>query len=109
MARLLSHVNINAEQFDKALAEFQAFGSQRRIPIEERWRDLLPDMPVEDFAALKTRCKEIEAFALNLAEQVQERQVSDDAAQRQLAEKYPFLTRERLGHTWSQAMYFSLK
>jgi hypothetical protein len=102
-------VNVIPEQFNRAFAEFQAFGSRRRIPIEKRWREILPDVASDEFAALKTQCKEIEAFALNLAEQVRERKISDEIAQKQFSEKYPFLTRERLGHTWSQAVYFSLK
>ena len=102
-------MDITDEQFDRAFAEFQAFGPQRRIPIEERLRKLLPNATLEEFASLQIRCKEIEAFALSLAEKVRERQTSDEVARNRLAEQYPFLTRERLGHTWSQAVYFSLK
>jgi hypothetical protein len=35
--------------------------------------------------------------------------MTGDAAQRQLAHTYPFLTPERLSRTWNQAMYFSMK
>jgi hypothetical protein len=102
-------VNITSEQFDKAFSEFQQFGPRRRIPVEERWREVLPDVTPDEFAALQAQCKEIEAFALTLAEQVRDKKVSDEIAQRQLIQKYPFLSPERLDHTWSQAMYFSFK
>ena len=102
-------MNITPKQFEKAFAEFQAFGPRRRIPVEERWKEILPEVDAGEFPALKAQCKEIEEFALNLAEQVRDKKMPDDIAQKRLTEKYPFLTRERLGHTWSQAMYFSYK
>lgn len=102
-------MNITPEQFDKAFAEFQQFGPRRRIPIEERWREILPEVAPTELSGLKAECKEIEAFALSLAEQVRDKKTSDSAAKQQLAQKYPFLKQERLDHTWSQAMYYSFK
>jgi len=100
---------VTAEQFNKAFAEFQLFGPRRRISIQERWRDVLPDADSREFDALEAQCKEIEAFALTLAEQVRDKATSDEAARRQLSQRYPILNTERLEHTWSQAVYFSLK
>lgn len=100
---------IDLEDFDKAFAEFQIFGPRRRIPIQDRWREVLPNVDTAKFDALKAQCNEIEASALNLAEQVRDSQIPDTIAVRQIEKEYPFLTRERLGHTWSQALYFSLK
>ena len=97
------------EQFDRAFAEFQEFGPSRRIPVEQRWRDGLRDVDPDEYSALRARCEEIESFAVGLAEQVRDSHMTDEAARRQLAETYPFLTRERLARTWSQAMYFSRK
>jgi hypothetical protein len=102
-------MNVTPQQFEKAFAEFQAFGPRRRIPIEERWREILPEVESSEFSMLKIQCKEIEESALNLAERVRDKQMSDDVARKQLVERYPFLTRERVEHTWSQAMYFSYK
>jgi hypothetical protein len=102
-------MNITPEQFDKAFAEFQQFGPRRRIPIEERWSEVLPEIDSCEFATMQAQCKEIEAFAVSLAEQVRDKKMSDDAARMQLAQKYPFLKSARLDHTWSQAMYFSFK
>ena len=102
-------MNITPEQFDKAFAEFQQFGPRRRIPIEERWFEILPEVDSAKFSELQAECKEIEAFALSLAEQVRDKKMCDAEAKKQLAQKYPFLKQERLDHTWSQAMYYSFK
>jgi hypothetical protein len=100
-------MSVNSEQIEKAFSEFQQFGPRRRIPVEKRWRELLPDVDPHEFPELQARCREIEAFAVRLAEQVRDKQIPAEVAQKQLSEKYPFLT--RLGHTWSQAMYFAIK
>lgn len=97
------------EQFDRAFAEFQEFGPVRSIPVERRWRDSLRDVDPCEHPALRARCEEIEAFALELAEKVRDGRMTDGAAIGKLAETYPYLTSERLSRTWSQAMYFSLK
>jgi len=102
-------MNINSEQFNRAFAEFQSFGPRRRIPIEDRWRDILCDVDPREFTALKVQCEKVETVALHLAEQVRDKQIAEDIARMQLAQQFPFLTPERLSHTWSQATYFSLK
>jgi hypothetical protein len=102
-------MNITSEQFDRAFAEFQQFGPRRRIPIEERWREILPEVAPSEFSDLNAECKKIEAFALSLAEQVRDKKMADVVAKEQLAQKYPDLKKARLDHTWSQAMYFSFK
>ena len=102
-------MNFTDEQFDRAFAEFQEFGPRRRIRVEERWQEGFPEVPIEELSALRARCEEIESFAVGLACQVRDEQMSDDAARRRLAEKYPSLTSIRLDRTWSQAMYFSMK
>jgi hypothetical protein len=102
-------MEITNDQFDRAFAEFQEFGPRRRIRVEDRWGEVLFDVDWRDFPALRARCEEIESFALGLADQVRDEEMTDDAARQQLAETYPFLTRERLARTWSQAIYFSMK
>ena len=97
------------DQFNRAFAEFQEFGPQRRIPVEQRWRDNLQDINPAEFETLRTRCAEIETFAFGLVKQVESGKLKEDAARRQLAQTYPFLTAERVAHTWSQAVYFSSK
>lgn len=102
-------MSISDEQFNRAFAEFQSFGPARRIPIEERWRKILPDINPSEFGALHAQCKEIESLALKLAEEVRDNALSDEDARKHLAQKYPFLSADRLGHVWSQAVYFSLR
>ena len=102
-------MNITPEQFDKAFAEFQQFGPRRRIPIEERWREILPAIAPVEFPTLQAQCEEIEAFALTLAERVRDKSLADAAAKKQLQQKYSFLRQARVDHTWSQAMYFSFR
>lgn len=102
-------MNVTPEQFEKAFAEFQQFGPRRRIPIEERWPEILPEVAPTEFLELLAECKGIEAFALSLAEKVRDKKMADAEAKKQLAQKYPFLNQGRLDHTWSQAMYYSFK
>lgn len=102
-------MEITNDQFDRAFAEFQEFGPRRGIRVEDRWREILFDVEWRDFPALRERCEEIESFALGLAELVRDEQMSDEAARRQLAQTYPFLTPERLARTWSQAMHFAIR
>ena len=66
-------MNVTPEQFDKAFAEFQQFGPRRRIPIEERWLEILPEVDSEKFSELQAECKEIESFC-PLARRAGERQ-----------------------------------
>lgn len=104
-----TNMNITPEQFDKAFAEFQQFGPRRRIPIRERWLEILPEVAPAKFSELQAKCEEIEAFALSLAERVRDKTMTDAEAKKQLAQKYSFLKQKRLDHTWSQAMYYSFK
>lgn len=102
-------MNVTPEQFDQALAEFQPFGPRRRLPIAERWREILPEVDSAKFPGLQVEGKEIEAFALALAEQVGDKRLADAEAKRQLAKKYPLLKQGRSDHPWSQAIYYSFK
>lgn len=99
-------MEITNDQFDRAFAEFQEFG--QGVRVEDRWREVLFDVAWRDFPALRARCEEIQSFALTLAEQVRDGNMSDDAARRQLAATYPFLTQERLDRAWKQATYFAM-
>lgn len=102
-------MSFTAEQFDKAFAELQEFGPRRRISIEQRWRETLPEIDPQEFTVLRSLCKEIEDFAYDLAVQIWDKKLSDELARKQLAQKFPSLTPERLSRTWSQAMYFASK
>ena len=102
-------MSVTPEQFDKAFAELQQFGPRRRIPIEERWLEILPEVDPVEFSKLKAECNEIEAFAFSLADQVRDEKMVAAEAKKQLAQKYLFLKRERLAVTWNQAMYYSSK
>lgn len=95
--------------FDRAFGEWQEFGPQRMVPIEERWRKLLPHAASADFAAAQARCKEIEDAAWKLAEQALAGAISEREGQRRLARQYPYLTKSRVSRTWTQAMYFASK
>lgn len=103
------NMSITPEQFDRAFAEFQLFGPRRCFPIEERWREVLPDVESSELVTLRAQCEKIEALAFDLAEQVINKQIHEEAARLLIMQQYPFLTRERLDQTWSQAMHFALK
>jgi hypothetical protein len=95
--------------FDRAFDEWQEFGPRRGIPVEERWRKLLPHASPDALADAQQRCKEIEAAAWKLAEQALAGTISEQEGQRRLAAQYPYLTRNRVSRTWVQAMYFASK
>lgn len=67
----------------------EQFGPRRRIPIEERWREILPEIAPSELSELKAECKAIEAFALSLAEQVRDKKMADGIAKERLSQKYP--------------------
>jgi hypothetical protein len=102
-------MSVSDQQFEKALAEFQQFGPRRRIPVEERWRETMPEISAEEFPILRARCDAIESDALSLALQVRGGRLSDALARDQFAQLHPSLSEERLGRTWSQAMYFAMR
>jgi len=62
----------------------------------------------EDFQEWESACREIEAFALRVAVQVRDSLLDKDSAIRQISERFPRLSRDRVGRTYSQAMYFSM-
>jgi len=102
-------MDIEPEVFNKVLAEFQSFGPRRRIPIRERWKELLPKLGVLELDALEKQCKIIEVFALELAEQVRNNSISESSAQKQIKNSFSMLDQERLEQTWNQAMYFTAR
>src|SRR5438552_2488297 len=93
--------------FNRILEIFQQFGPERVVPIEDRWRELFPTATDGQMVEWKAHCERIEAGALELAEQVLDRQLGEVAARDQLGELFPELNEERLGHTFSQAIYFA--
>jgi len=101
-------MKLTDDQFNNALEIFQEFGPRRRIPVHERWSEVFRTATVEDFQEWESACREIEAFALGVALQVRDRVLEKDTAIRQLSERFPRLSRDRVGHTYSQAMYFSM-
>ena len=101
-------MELNDDQFNNALEIFQEFGPRRRIPVQERWAEVFRDATIEDFQRWRSVCREIESFALGVAVQVRDSLLDKDTAIRQIGERFPRLSRDRVGHTYSQAMYFSM-
>ena len=102
-------MSVTPAQFKRAFTEFQLFGPRRRIPIRKRWIEVLPDVDPKEFEVLEAKCKEIEAFALKLAEKVRDKAISNTIARHQFFEKYSILNQELIEKTWSQAILFSFK
>jgi hypothetical protein len=101
-------MNLTDDQFNKALEIFQEFGPRRRIPVQKRWAEVFSTATVEDFEEWQLVFRDIEAFALKAALQVRDRLLDGDSAIRQIAERFPRLSRDRVSHTYSQAVYFSM-
>ena len=101
-------MSFTQEHFDKAWAEFRQLGPRRRIPLEKRWQEILPEVKASEYAALHAQCKELESFSAGLARRVGEKELSDDAAKKQIAQKYPSLTQEQIKSVWSYAIYLSV-
>jgi hypothetical protein len=101
-------MTLTDHQFNNALEIFQDFGPRRRIPVHERWAEVFRAATSEDFQAWQAACRDIEAFALRVALQVRDNLLDTDSAMRQISEQFPHLSRDRVGHTYSQAIYFSL-
>ena len=102
-------MKLTDDQFNKALEIFQEFGPNRRIPVQQRWAEVFRAATSEDFQEWQSAFRDIEAFALRVALQVRDNLLDEDSAIRQVSEQFPRLSRDRVGHTYSQAMYFSLR
>jgi hypothetical protein len=102
-------MKLTNEQFNKALEIFQESGPRRRTPVHERWAKVFRDATPDDFREWERACREIEDFAYGVAEQVRDHGLDKDKAIHQISERFPRLSRDRVGHTYSQAMYFSMK
>jgi hypothetical protein len=98
-------MSVTNRQFNRALAELQ--DPYRQILVEDRWREILPEVHPDEFRALRSRCDEIERFAYGLAERVRKEELGAWRAMLQLFLKYPFLTLEGLDRTWNRAMFSS--
>jgi hypothetical protein len=105
---IIARHGLTDDQFNKALEIFQEFGPRRRIPVHERWAEVFRTATVEDFQEWQSACRDIEAFALRVALQVRDNLLDKDSAIRQISEQFPRLSRDRVGHAYSQAIYFSL-
>jgi len=101
-------MKLTDDQFNKALDIFQEFGPRWCIPVHERWAEIFRAATSEDFQTWPFARRDIEAFALSSALQVRYNLLDKDSAICQIAGQFPRLSRERVGHTYSRAMYFSL-
>jgi len=86
-----------------------------RRPIEERWREALPDIDQSTIGILWSACREIENFAYGLARQAHERasptQMARDASQpvrEGIAKEYPFLDGDSIRWAVNRAMIAAL-
>lgn len=100
-------IGLENEEFERAFAEFQQFGPRRRHPIEQRLREILPELPQDRVAKLLALCNEIESFAIGVAGQVVYGDLTENAASKQISDRFPFLTTAQLRRTLSQALYFA--
>jgi hypothetical protein len=95
--------------FNLVLAEFQEFGPQRSVPIEERWRRRFPGASDEEVQAWAARCREVERCAWSIADRVLAGELSEAKGRKELARAFPDLDKDRVGRTFVQAMYFASK
>jgi hypothetical protein len=102
-------LGLTAVQFDRAFAEFQLFGPRKRIPIAQRLREILPEFSPEMIAQFLDECKAIESWAYDAAEQFLRAGLAEDAAEAQIAQKYPFLTAKQVRRTLNQALFYAMK
>src|SRR5450759_2049925 len=100
-------MKLTNDQLNKVLEVFQEFGPRRRIPVHKRWAEIFHTATDEDFQEWQSECRDIEAFALRVALQVRDNHLDKDTAIRQILERFPYLSSDRVGHTYSQALYFS--
>jgi hypothetical protein len=102
-------MELTHQQFNRVLEVFQEFGPRRRLTYAERWSEDFPAMTNDDARRWEELCREIEAFAYSIAERVRDGELDQKVASGMIAERYPHLNKDRVGHTFSQAMYFSMK
>ena len=102
-------MKVDDQTFNEALGVFQEFGPRRAIPRDERLHACFQTLSAEQIAELIAQFKAIEAFAYSVAEQVRDKMIEPSERKAQIANEFPVLDADRLSHTFSQAMYFSIK
>ena len=50
---------VSPEQFDRAYAEYSEFAAGNRLPIEERWPSVIPDVDRSKYGVLGVQCHDI--------------------------------------------------
>jgi hypothetical protein len=102
-------LGMREDEFELAFAEFQRFGPRRRISIQTRWQEILPELLPAQIPGLLAICNEIQSFATAIAGRVVDGGLSEDLAAKQISGRFPFLTAAQLRRTLSQACYFAAK
>jgi len=96
-------------RYNKALSIFQEFGPRRGLPVRQRWQEAFPKVTPHVMYEWESQFTELERFALDLATKVWNQALDANIAIQLIAERFPMLNKDRLGATYSQAMYFAIK
>lgn len=93
------------EHLSAALDIHLAWGPERAIPVQDRFRAKLPPMPDADLAWLEAQCDAIFSMACGLADAIGFQGLSPHEAPKRLKAKWPTLDDERIGRVMHQGYY----
>jgi hypothetical protein len=99
---------VTPEQFDRAYVEYGQFGPSSRVPVEERWPAVIPDVDRSKYVVLKAQCDEIRWTAARWYDDLCSGRIGGDREQvlkRMISVKYPFLTPEARRRTENYAIF----
>ena len=101
-------MDLTAPLINQILEMYQQFGPARATPVEVRWQAAFPEATTEELCQWRAFCEEVEAYALELAARVNEKQLDRVTALHEFGQRYPDLTPRRVGDTFNQALYFAV-
>jgi ribosomal 50S subunit-associated protein YjgA (DUF615 family) len=97
------------ETYNEAFRIFIQWGPLRRIPVRTRWREAFPEVKEAVMDAWSAEFRRVEEFAFNLAEQVRDCRLNQEAAIEKVAERYPRLDGELVRGVYTRAYFHAIQ
>jgi len=97
------------KDFNKVMKTYLEWGPQRRIPIETRWREQFPEATDAEINFWTARCKEIESYAYERAQEVLDGKRDQREASEMIGKQFPELNADARGSVFSWGLYMASK
>jgi hypothetical protein len=96
---------ISKEDLQRAPTEYQEWGEKAKTSPRECIEALLPHCDADEITEILNTCEEVENFAWEIATEVYDNRLSQEAALERIRQRFDFMSEANVSHTFSQAMY----